>query len=75
MKTGKLYRNGKGTRWLIVYATKPLDYYELTSGDLLDVKVGGKWITTSIEFGAGDYYATAPGIQLCNDLEARLTDV
>jgi hypothetical protein len=67
---GHLLKNGSD-RWTIV-ATDGHDV-ELSCGSVIEVRIGGSWIRTSIEHSSRDgYYATTKGIRLCDELPARL---
>lgn len=48
--------------------------YELTSGDLVEIKVAGHWIRTRVEHNGKDYYATVAGAQLQEGLDARVPE-
>lgn len=45
--------------------------YEITSGEVIEVKVGACWITTRIESASGEYYPVVSGIQLHEGMLAR----
>lgn len=73
MKEGQLFRNDINERWNVVFAVKPEpDYDVMTSGSFLEVKIGKKWIPTTIEHNGKDYYATTQGLALSNGLRARV---
>ena len=61
---GKLKR-AETKRWSIG------DNYEITSGEVIEVKIQDHWITTRIEHNGKDYYAVTPGILLQIGLLAR----
>lgn len=33
-------------------------FHELTSGDVVEVLIDGKWVSTSVESSRGEYYLT-----------------
>ncbi len=66
---GKLTINESG-QWEI-WDDRTLNYIPLTSGSLCEVKIGGHWIATRIEYSDGVYYAVAPGIKLYRGMPAR----
>jgi len=61
---GKLQKNEIG-RWSID------DEWEITSGDVIEIKVGDHWIETRIESNTDGYYAVIPGIQLYQEQPAK----
>ncbi len=75
---GKLRLNSN-SRWEIV---DDLDNcIELTSGEVIDVKIADQWIRTRIETKGrqdppyeAEYYATTSGVNLCSGLTARTLD-
>ena len=46
--------------------------FEITSGDVIEVKIVDTWITTRIEHCGSDYYAVVPGIKLYGGMPARM---
>lgn len=72
MKTGWLYRTGENERWNVIHNIHKHDYTVLTSGSFVEVKVGRKWIPTTIEHNGKDYYATTRGLALSNQMQARI---
>lgn len=48
--------------------------FELSSGSVIEVRIGKTWIRTSIEHNGREYYATTKGIRLCDELPARLPE-
>lgn len=52
--------DGEGRRW------------EITSGDVIEVRIGDDtWVTTRVEHNGKDYYAIEAGITLYNGMPAR----
>jgi Domain of unknown function (DUF5348) len=47
---------------------------ELTSGDVIEVLIGGRWVRTGIECSGSVYYATTAGLHLMSGLPARLPE-
>lgn len=72
--TGKLLKNNNTERWHIIIDENQPDHIELTSGSVIEVKIGKHWVATRIEFGSKNYYATTQGVLLCNNLPARTID-
>lgn len=80
MILGKLRKN-ESDRWEIVDQTRREAgelVCELTSGDCCEIKVGGHWITTTIECGwdeatkTSEYYSTVAGTKLYQGQPARV---
>lgn len=68
--TGTLRLN-EGARWEIVDGDGVM-LAELHCGDVIECKVGGHWIPTSVEHNTRQgYFATASGVRLQNGLPAR----
>lgn len=73
---GKLRKNGND-RWEIVVEGGDCSRIELTSGDVVEIKVCDHWIRTSIESQwvesakRSEYYSTAPGTKLYQGQSAR----
>lgn len=65
---GKLFKN-QNDRWEI---KNDETRYELTSGDVCEIKVGDHWIKTRIEHNGKYYYSTVPGTKLYSGQEARV---
>lgn len=65
---GILVRSPTG-RWAIKTSEGRL--IEITSGEIITVKIAGHWITTRIECSVDGYYAVTTGVQLCRGMEAR----
>lgn len=72
---GKLRKNEIG-RWEVVDESG--NRLELTSGDVVEVKVADHWIRTRIESMSSDkppftaeYYAVVPGVKLYSGQPAR----
>lgn len=72
-RQGELQKNDNH-RWEI--AIRGEEYpLELSCGSVIEVKIDGHWIRTSIEHGSDcGYYATKRGIRLCHGLIARVPD-
>lgn len=66
--TGKLYKNAND-RWEI---RNDESRYELTSGDICEVKIADHWIKTRIEHNGKYYYAVVQGIRLYAGQDARV---
>lgn len=64
MMDGKLAKMQSG-RWSIG------NEWEITSGDVIEVKVGENWIATRIEHNGTGYYAVVTGILLYEGMPAR----
>ena len=47
---------------------------EITSGEVIEVKVVDNWTTTRIEHNGVEYYAVVPGIKLYEGMPARMRD-
>ena len=47
------------------------DDREITSGDVIEVKIAEHWIVTRIEHDESGYYAVVPGIKLYEGMSAR----
>lgn len=65
---GSLIRS-KTHRWAI--KTDDGLIYEITSGDIIEVNVGGHWIRTRIEHNGKDYIAMVSGVKLYQGVEVR----
>lgn len=78
MRIGWLFLPAPGERWLIVYKVGKTrdesDWYTVTSGEVIEVNVGGQWVRTRIEHNGKGYYAVVPGVNLANELKARLPE-
>lgn len=46
--------------------------FEITSGCVIEVNIGGQWIKTRIESTMGGYYAVQQGVQLLPGLKVRV---
>lgn len=59
-------------RWSIYEGDREM--HALSCGSLIEVHIGGHWISTTIEHSdrRGGYYATTPGVRLCEGLVARV---
>lgn len=66
--TGNLVRSAKG-RWAI--KTNDGRIYEITSGEVIEVKIAGHWIRTRIEHNGKDYVAMIDGVKLYQGMSAR----
>lgn len=65
-------KKNENHRWEIaVRGEWPL---ELSCGSVIELKIGGHWIRTSVEHGSNGYYATTRGVQLCAGLIARIPE-
>ena len=64
-KEGKLQKTEIG-RWSIG------DEWEVTSGDVIEVKVDDHWIETRIESNQQGYYAVVPGVALYEGQSAKV---
>ncbi|MEK6704612.1 MAG: DUF5348 domain-containing protein [Bdellovibrionota bacterium] len=61
---GQLNRTASG-RWSIG------DRFEITSGEVLEVRIGHYWIPTRIEHDGEDYFTVVSGIKLYGGMEVR----
>lgn len=55
-----------------VYDQKNDRDFEITSGCVIEVNIGGQWIKTRIESTMGGYYAVQQGVQLLPGLKVRV---
>lgn len=69
MIEGSLRKN-EGERWEIIRIEE--SRYELTSGDVVEVKIGDHWFRTRVEHNGTEYYSTVPGIRFFNGMPARV---
>jgi len=65
MKEGSLHKT-KIERWSVD------DELEITSGDVIEVCVDGRWIQTRVEHDGEEYYSVVPGIQFYEGMKVRV---
>lgn len=64
-QSGTLRKNPSG-RWVID------SHWEITSGDVIEVKIGEHWIETRVEHDGFDYYPVVLGVELYDGMPARI---